>query len=120
MSANADDYRGKVNRWFVAGIIGIVVLLAFAGCVVSSFNTEDSADNDQYEAIAQCEARIDDLLKSPATASYDTTATASSGEWTVTGTVDSENSFGANIRSSFQCTVTVHEDSATTKVDFLE
>lgn len=120
MSADADDHRAKVNRWFVSGTVVVVVLLAFAGCIATNAKEGDSTDRDMREAISQCEARIDRLIKAPATASYSSSASTSSGDWTVTGTVDSENSFGASIRSNFQCTVTVHEDSATTKVDFLE
>ncbi len=43
-----------------------------------------------------------------------------SGPYTVTGTVDSENSFGAMLRSNFQCTVTVTDDKTLTSVDYLE
>ena len=98
-----------------------VILVAFAGCTVASFaNGDDYDGNNEHEAIAQCEGRIENLLKSPATASYDSAATASSGEWTVTGTFDSEIGFGANVRFSYQCTVVIHEDTATTTVDYLE
>ena len=39
------------------------------------------------------------------------------GTWTVTGTVDAENSFGATVRSSFQCTVVITGDTARTTIN---
>lgn len=103
------------------GCFGLVVLVAvlFGGCAAirGSSGSSTSTDN-SYEAIAQCEARIDNLLKAPATADYSSDASGSgAGPWTVTGTVDAENSFGAKIRSEYQCTVTMSGDSATTTVD---
>jgi len=75
--------------------------------------------NNAYEAVSQCESRIEGMLKSPATARFDSKATGS-GTWTVNGTVDSENSFGATVRSSYQCTVVINGDRATTTVNWLE
>lgn len=69
--------------------------------------------------MAQCESRIESLLKAPSTAEFDSQATGS-GTWTVTGTVVAENSFGAMVRSSYQCTVVIDGDRAFTSVDFLE
>lgn len=80
-----------------------------------------SETNSSYEATAQCEARIDRLLKAPATATHDSTATGAGATWTVAGTVDSLNSFGGLVRSTYQCTVVMHEaaGTATTTIDYL-
>lgn len=106
------------KRWlFISIPLWIIVLaLGFNSC---SSNGGDEYDmNNEREAAAQCEARIEKLLKSPATADFASTATGS-GTWTVTGTVDAENSFGATVRATYQCTVVMHEDegTATTTVD---
>lgn len=110
------------RRGFGCLIVFAVILVAFVGCTVAiSINggNRDSSNN-KYEAIAQCESRVEKLLKSPSTAEFDTDATGST-TWTVTGTVDSQNGFGATVRSSFQCTVVMNGDqTATTTVDYLE
>lgn len=105
------------------GCLG-VALLFIAGCGVMGFISAQGSDdgssvtNNSYEAIAQCEARIDKLLKAPATAEYDSSASGSgNGPWTVSGTVDAQNSFGATMRETFGCTVTMSGDMATTTVD---
>ena len=101
---------------------GVLVLipLVFVIIAVASSDGSSSSNSGQYEAIAQCEARIENLLKAPATADFETSATGSGSTWTVSGSVDAENSFGALIRSTFQCTVVLQGDSATTTVDSFE
>jgi len=96
------------------------ILIGVVASLIGGNRSDSSSNDNQYEAIAQCEARIERLLKAPSTAEFDSSATASGGVWTVTGTVDSENSFGAMLRSNFQCTVEIHTDTATTTVDYLE
>lgn len=105
------------------GCAGVfVALLVFAGIMGAVAGNRDdgpSATGGKYEAIAQCEARIERLLKAPSTAEFDSDATGSgAGPWDVTGVVDAENSFGAALRSSFGCTVTMSGDMATTTVDY--
>lgn len=116
----ADEWRAKVNRWVIGIVIGLVVVVGFVGCVASSINSSDETHHD-LESIAQCEARIADQLKSPATADFDSSTTASGAdEWTVTGVVDAENSFGATVPATYKCTVTINDNgTATTTIDYL-
>ena len=61
------------------------------------------------EAKAQCREAVKDQLKSPASAKFsDETVTGSEPDavWFVSGSVDSQNSYGALLRSSFECSVT--------------
>ena len=67
----------------------------------------------EVEAIRQCEGFAGKRLKSPASAEYDLTATRDGGQWVVTGTVDSQNGFGAMIRSNVECRITLTDDLAT-------
>lgn len=99
-------------------VLGVVVALIIGGIVASSIGgTYDP--NNAAEAISQCEARIERELKSPATADFNSTASGS-GTWTVTGTVDAENGFGATVRAKYQCTVVVNDDDTlTTKIDYI-
>lgn len=120
MNAQPDEHRRRVDRWVIGIVIGAFVVLAFVACTVGSINSGNRDSDTEYEAIAQCEARIDGLLKAPSTASYQTEASPQSGSWIVTGSVDAENGFGATVRSNFQCTVTIDGDRATTKVDSFE
>lgn len=118
--AHNDEWRAKVNRRAIAIVIAVFVVIVFVGCVAGSANSGNR--NDEQEAIAQCEARIEKLLKSPATADFDSAASARGSErWAVTGTVDAENSFGATVRASYGCTVVMNDNSTvTTKVDYFD
>jgi hypothetical protein len=58
-------------------------------------------------------------LKAPSTAEFSGTTATGGGPWTVTGQVDSQNSFGAMIRSPFGCTVTITGESARVRVEYI-
>jgi hypothetical protein len=114
---DATQRRQRIDRWAIAAVIGLIVILGVVSCVASCFKRDPHHD---LESIAQCEARISKLLKAPATANFDSSTTTDGTGWTVTGTVDSENSFGANVRSDYQCTVVMNSNNtATTTVDYL-
>lgn len=117
--SDAAERRQRTERWAVAAVIGLIVVLTLIGCVASSFNSDNDPHHD-LESIAQCEARVSKLLKAPATANFDSSTTTDGTEWTVTGTIDSENGFGASVRSDYQCTVVMNSNNtATTTVDYL-
>lgn len=91
------------------GLIAIFVVFMLWGSIAG----DDEPDvPDQYEAKAQCEGFADKRLKAPATADYDLAAVESAESWTVTGTVDSENGFGAMIRSEVRCVLHFAGDTA--------
>ena len=62
-------------------------------------------------AYAACVTAVTDRLKAPATAEFagidDVEVTKDGGNYTISGAVDSENGFGALIRSSWMCDVFV-------------
>lgn len=91
-----------MKRWG----IGAFVLLALTGCS-GSYDP-----NNEAEAETQCEGFVDKRLKAPATADYELTASREGGSWTVTGAVDSENGFGAKVRSSVTCVLHFEGDTA--------
>lgn len=63
-----------------------------------------SDDVNQAAVIAACRESVRNQLKSPKSADFgNEVATGSGGSYTVTGTVDAENSFGASIRARFSC-----------------
>lgn len=98
----------------VFGGVAIVVVLVIS----ASFGGGSSSSDNSVEAQIACENRVKDALKSPSTADFDDEVTGS-GPYTVTGTVDSENSFGAMLRSDFRCTVKVTGDQTFTTIDYL-
>lgn len=96
-----------------------VIIFVLIGVIGGSNGGSPTSDN-KYEAIAQCEARVEKLLKAPSTADFSSTATGAGSSWSVTGTVDAENSFGAKLRSSYGCSVTINGDTVTTSIDYFE
>lgn len=89
-----------------AGVL-LVLVVVLAGC-----SEEPYDPNNEAEAKAQCEGFADKRLKAPATADYDLAATRDGGAWTVTGTVDSENGFGAKVRGDVTCVLHFEGDIA--------
>lgn len=89
-----------------AGVVVLVVL------VTSACSSEPYDPNNEGEAVSQCEGFADKRLKAPATADYDLSASRSGSGWQVVGTVDSENGFGAKIRSSVTCELHFEGDTA--------
>lgn len=88
------------------------ILLSIIGlCVVAvmfSGNRKTSgAKLDEWGAQVSCEDAVSNMLKAPATAKFDNWVRNANGDgsFTVTGTVDSQNSFGAMLRSQFSCKV---------------
>ncbi|GAA1913099.1 hypothetical protein J2S63_003223 [Marmoricola bigeumensis] len=65
---------------------------------------------DSYGAESACKDWVEDQLKSPSTADFGDVEVSGSGPWTVTGYVDAENGFGANIRADWTCDVRLDSD----------
>ncbi|WP_336632856.1 MULTISPECIES: hypothetical protein [unclassified Microbacterium] len=97
----------------------VVVISVIVAAATSS--KRDYNANTSFEAIAQCETAIKEKLKAPTTADFSSTATGS-GTWTVVGAVDAENSFGAKVRSHYQCSVIIDDvkDTARVRIDRFE
>jgi hypothetical protein len=95
------------NPWlfFTVFFAAAFAILASIGAIVSD---GDPSPRDQDDAaIAYCEDQVLASLKAPATASFTGTYVTAldNGHRVVRGSVDSENGFGALIRSGFKCTV---------------
>ncbi|UIU47042.1 hypothetical protein [Microcystis phage MinS1] len=95
--------------------LGAVVLAAVAaigaGC--------GSSDPTPGMAEVMCEDFVDDRLRSPSSAEFPDPVTRKSGTqtWVVEGAVDSENGFGAMIRSTYTCEVRYAGDDVWRLVD---
>lgn len=90
------------------GVAFVVAVVAFAFAA----GKVDGGAGDEREAITQCEGFADQRLKAPATAEYNLAATENGAGWNVTGTVDSENGFGAKVRSDVVCQLHFDGDTA--------
>lgn len=94
-------------------ILGILLLLAIIGFVIYSCSTdsdssEDSDSSDEIAAEAMCEQFVTERLKAPATADFpgaDSVVVTGDNQYEVTASVDSENGFGAQIRTDYVCVV---------------
>lgn len=86
-------------------MLGLVLLLtACSGEVDTSRDTE-------YEAKDACHHYVEQHLKSPSTAEYSDEKVAGVGSnWTCSGTVDSQNSFGATVRNTYTIKVEKRSD----------
>lgn len=80
-------------------------------------------DHSSDWAIVACEQQVSDNLKSPSSAHFSNeNASGDSNEYTVTGDVDADNSFGATSHNLFQCTVRLedaHSSDASVCVDYI-
>jgi hypothetical protein len=106
-ASSTDTLRG------MRALIGAVALLtALAGCGdTSGVEKEVDAKIERDDATRVCKDFVKDRLKSPASAEFDTDVKGKAGVYTVVGTVDSENSFGAMMRNEFSCKVKLDGDT---------
>ena len=112
--------RRRKGMWIAAGALVIVAVIV--GFTMYGDSTED-------EAIDRCTSAVADRMKSPSTAEFSDVSAhetdslktidedyaqldrySSYGKlsrWVVTGDVDASNSFGATVRSEFNCSAIV-------------
>lgn len=107
--------RGKIYQWtftkkFIAVGICLIAFFAFIGSFSSSSSPSTPATNPaasrEIDSMVFGEYVIKELLKSPSTAEFTKTKayelTDQKDVWVVNGYVDSQNGFGAMIRSSWE------------------
>ena len=92
----------------VGGCLLLVGLLALGGYGLAQCGGDDEPSESlmQIQAVDQCKDWVKEKLKAPATADFSgERVSGSGGDYTIAGAVDSENSFGAKIRSTWVCTI---------------
>ena len=108
--------------WFTKFLIAspIVLFAAFGlGLLNNQAQHDPDRGNNEFAAAQACEVVVERQLKAPASAEF-TSVAVGGGPWTVQGTVDSQNSFGAMIRTTYECTVTIRDGGSNTTVTRLE
>lgn len=100
------DDRSAIERSGKRWAFGIVAAIIIAVALVTWRSNRPDPDADlSGDAKRACqEDFIPKRLKAPTTAAFSGVSVTTAGDtYTVTGSVDSQNSFGAQIRSSFSC-----------------
>lgn len=100
--------RIGVLGWFAIAF-GMFVLFNVVSCTQQMAAGEDEPEEfvpTQTDARFVCEEWVKERLKAPATAEFtDGTVSGSPSGYTITGTVDSENGFGAMLRGDWSCEI---------------
>jgi len=86
-------------------VIGVILLLIS----ISIFNTPDTKENDEIKAFTSCQFFVEKRLKSPASAKFHLEDFSflkyEDNSYSIKSYVDSQNGFGAMIRSDFICRI---------------
>lgn len=101
-----DTAAKKTDRsttWIAVGIVAVIALCGVGLAVRGNRPDPNAKDRDAKRV---CQDFVKKRLKAPATAEFSgLLVDVADPEYTVTGDVDAENSFGANLRAHFTCTV---------------
>jgi hypothetical protein len=99
---------GKIGRGTMAFVAACFAFLAIVVVVLTVTDEPEPDEGTGVGAQAVCQEFVEDKLKSPSSADFTSTDSAFTVDdkvWTANGVVDSENSFGAKIRNSYECEV---------------
>ena len=101
------------KKGFRLGCGGWSVIVLFFGCIIALLvNGGGSGGLSGSDALTYCEKNVKEKLKAPSTAKFhwdQPVATLIQDQaYIVSGTVDAENGFGAMLRSSISCSVSLN------------
>jgi len=101
-----------ISKWWIVAAVTFIAAMMLGGLILDEGDVASRAD--EYpadEARYACHAWIREELKAPSTAKFSGGgAIGTDGDWTITGAVDAENSFGATLRSTWTCNARVEGD----------
>lgn len=113
----------QVSQWKGPAIAFALFAALALGAFAWISSSRDSGLGNEHHAEAACEDFVKEKLKSPASADFSGAEVAETGEgeWTVTGTVDADNSFSAAMRGRYSCDVwTIDGDTYEGKATLVE
>ncbi|MCR4434128.1 MAG: hypothetical protein NUV70_08790 [Caldiserica bacterium] len=101
--------REKLIRKTFLVLAFFLIALSISACSTGS-GTIAPTGPDKIEAYVMAQVFVEKWLKAPSTAQYPLASEATiddlgGGRWRVRAWVDSQNSFGAMVRSNFDCTL---------------
>lgn len=100
-------------------LLSIVTIMTFMFLAYGSSNSDsDSPSDNKFLAYSYAEDFVKKKLKSPSTAEFPGTVEKDKhikelgdGKYKIDSWVDSQNSYGAQIRTNFSCTITFEGDN---------
>lgn len=102
-------------------IFVVVAVLVVVKCSCSNDEENKIKTYDKIDALTHAQIYIKEKLKSPASAEFeggtDGVIKVNDTTFTVIGTVDSQNSFGAMLRSNYSCKVIFHPKTDTHDIE---
>lgn len=110
----------KKNGCLTLFIIGVVLMtiLYMIGSIGGDSSTSNSASNNKLLAYDYAEDFVKKQLKSPSTANFPgvseenkQTIDLGGGKYQINSWVDSQNGFGATIRTNFSCLIIIKGDT---------
>lgn len=88
-------------------VLSLIIGGIMSSCVANAGKVDPATLGDGAHAKVACRGMVQDKLKAPSTADFNSERVSGSGtSWNVAGSVDSQNSFGAKIRSNYTCSLT--------------
>lgn len=98
----------KIGAGILVALVGLACVGGIFAFVFRGGSSSDTPADRSLEAKAMCETFVKKQLKAPASAKFsgESAAKVSDTEYTAGGSVDSQNSFGALLRSTFACDLT--------------
>lgn len=116
MTGQASQGKSRPVGWWLVG--GLLVLGVIAGFITRGDGTSNSRPEvTRFMAVTICEDAVKQHLRAPATAQFpDPLAVPEEhGRWLVRGAVDSQNMFGALVRSEYVCRAWMAPDGDTVR-----
>lgn len=90
------------KTWLIIVVVAVLLVAAFAW----GMSREAAGWDPEQRAVDLCTSQVESKLKAPSTAEFSNIRAMFDEQlelWTVSGSVDAENSFGAPMRMQFEC-----------------
>jgi len=112
VAAPVEKKKLKPGCSIILALVGLLVILL----LIANGIDEKKPPDYRYEAFVQCQLAVSGVLKAPKTADFQPYGSSyvkdeGSNKFTVRVAVDAENSFGAMIRTNFECKLTRDGDN---------
>lgn len=102
------------QKWGAFFVVAGLLWIVGKACGATDYSSPGNTSAGGYNAESVCEGSVKQQLKAPSTASFSgEEATGGPTDYTVTGNVDAENSFGAKLRSTWTCSASHDGDNWT-------